>query len=306
MPSDPRSLDRRWLLAMGLAALGPAAPRAATPVRPHPPFAALERRTGGRLGVVVLDTDSGAAIGHRPDERFGMCSTFKLPLAAVVLRQIEVGALRADQWVPYTRADLLAHAPVTRDQVDRGGMTVSALAEAAQLTSDNTAANLLLGLLGGPAGFTARLREAGDDVTRLDRLEPEMNRVVAGDPRDTTTAAAMARTVARQLTGDGLGRASRERLIGWMVETRTGLKRLRAGLPPSWRAGDKTGTGMAPGMADKYNDVAITWPPGRAAIVVAAFHETARAHGGGMRDADQAVLAEVGRLAARWVMRGKT
>ena len=145
-------------------------------------------------------------------------------------------------------------------QLPRGGMTVLALAEAAQTTSDNAAANLLLGLIGGPAGFTALMREAGDSVTRLDRLEPQMNLVVADDPRDTTTPLAMSQNTAHWLTGGGLQPASKALLIDWMVATRTGSKRLRAGLPPRWRAGDKTGTAMADGMTDKYNDVAITWP----------------------------------------------
>lgn len=289
---------RRRLLATAAALFGPVATLAA--VRPSTALAELEQASGGRLGVFVLDTGTGAAFGHRAFERFGMCSTFKLPLAAVVLREIDRGRLHADQWVRYGAADLLGHAPVTRERVAQGGMTVAALAHATQTTSDNTAANLLLGLLGGPAGFTARLRETGDTVTRLDRLEPDMNRVVAGDPRDTTSPAAMAATVARHLTGDALSEASRTRLVDWMVETRTGLQRVRAGLPSGWRAGDKTGTAMAPGMADKVNDVAIAWPPGRAPIVVAAFHETARTDGE-LRPQDEAVLASVGRLAAGWV-----
>ena len=295
----PPRLDRRRLLASAVTLCGPMGAMATA--SPSASLAALEQASGGRLGVQVLDTGTGATFGHRTDERFGMCSTFKLPLAAVVLREVDQGRLRDDQWVPYGPADLLGHAPVTRERVAQGGMTLAALAHAIQTTSDNTAANLLLGLLGGPAGFTARLREGGDTVTRLDRLEPEMNRVVAGDPRDTTTPAAMAATVARQLTGDALSAASRARLVAWMVETRTGLRRVRAGLPPAWQAGDKTGTAMAPGMADKVNDVAIAWPPGRAPIVVAAFHETARSGSADLRPQDEAVLASVGRLAAGWV-----
>jgi beta-lactamase class A len=313
--TSPR-LNRRHTLAAGLACLLPARVRAArapallaapaaatTPAaQPLPELAALEQRTGGRLGVALFNTATGALAGHRLDERFAMCSTFKLPLAAVVLRQIDQGRLRARQWVPYTAADIVAHAPVARAQLARGGMTVQALAEAAQTTSDNTAANLLLGLIGGPAGFTTQWRAAGDSVTRLDRMEPQMNLVLPGDPRDTTTPAAMAQSLAKWLTGDLLTPASRALLIAWMVATRTGLKRLRAGLPPDWRAGDKTGTAMAEGMTDKYNDVAITWPAAsQAPLFISAYFETAISHGGRMRDEDQAVLAEVGRIAARWV-----
>jgi beta-lactamase class A len=309
MHKTPMPLTRRHaLLAAAAACALPALARAQAAAVPatqaaYAPLLALEKRVGGRLGVAVLDTASGAWVGHRADERFAMCSTFKLPLAAMVLRAIDQGRLQAEQWVPYTQADLVAHAPVAQAQLARGGMRVVDLAQAAQTTSDNTAANLLVGLLGGPAAFTASLREAGDAITRLDRLEPHMNLVTPGDERDTTTPLAMARTAARLLTGELLSAASKALLIDWMVATRTGTKRLRAGLPPAWRAGDKTGTGMAEGMMDKYNDVAITWPSGRAPLLISAYYETPRAHGR-IRDEDQAVLAEVGRLAARWVRGG--
>jgi len=264
-------------------------------------LSALERKSGGRLGVAILDTATNVVEGHRQNECFAMCSTFKLPLAALILKEVDAGKLRLDQFVEYGKKDLVPYAPVAEKHLAQGGMTVSALAQAAQQQSDNVAGNLLLGLIGGPAGFTARLRALGDATTRLDRIEPEMNLVKAGDERDTTSPAAMARTVARLLVDDSpqrLAPASRELLTGWMVDTGTGRKRIRAGLPPDWKAGDKTGTGMAPGMLDKYNDVAVAWPPGRAPIVICAYYEPAVAHSGGMRDEDQAVLADVGRIAA--------
>jgi beta-lactamase class A len=294
---------RQTLLIAGTSLLLPfsgVARAGALPAFDPKALAALERKVGGRLGVSVLDTGSGQLVGHRLDERFGMCSTFKMPLAAAILREIDQGRLRPDQWVPYGPADTVPHAPITQKHLQRGGMTVVALAEAAQTTSDNVAANLLLKLVGGPAGFTAILRTCGDTVTRLDRYEPHMNHVRGQDARDTTTPAAMARTTERLLTGDWLSNASRELLIGWMVATTTGELRIRAGLPNGWRSGDKTGTGWAPQMPNKYNDVAITWPPGKAPLVISAFYESARPHKGGMRDQDQAVLAEVGRIAATW------
>ena len=305
--NTPSHFSRRHTLAWALASAAPSALQAATtPVSSAPPaalpqaLAALEQRAGGRLGVAVLDTGSGALLGHRQDERFGLCSTFKLALAGVVLRLIDQGRLKADQWVPYTQADLQSYAPVAKQHLAQGGMTVQALAEATQTTSDNTAANLLLALMDGPAGLTQHLRDLGDTTTRLDRLEPAMNLVPVGELRDTTTPAAMARTTAALLTGQALSPASRARLADWMVATQTGLKRLRATLPPGWRAGDKTGTAMAPGMVDKYNDVAIFWPPahtGRAPVIVTAYYDTAKAHEQGIRAQDEAVLAEVGQWA---------
>jgi beta-lactamase class A len=298
-------LNRRQLgLLAGALALGtrtasgaPAAlPRAAV----QQALQALERRAGGRLGVAVHATASGPAWGHRSDERFALCSTFKLPLAGAVLQAVAQGRLAGDRWMPYTAAQLLPHSPITGENAARGGMTVLALAEATQTTSDNLAANLLLQLLGGPAGLTAWLREGGDAHTRIDRVEPEMNRVLPGEVRDTTTPAAMAGTAWQLALGERLPAASRERLVGWMVATETGQRRLRAGLPKAWRAGDKTGTGSGEGMPDKYNDVAVIWPPGRAPLTVAAYYDSRHVNSPRMRAEDEAVLAEVGRLVARW------
>jgi beta-lactamase class A len=299
-----RNLSRRTLLsALGGGAVCVAAPeltRAAARSMGER-LVSIERASGGRLGVFVLDTASGRSTGHRMDERFGLCSTFKLLLAVAVLREADAGRLSLDQHVTYTQRDLVPYAPVAEKHLSDGGMIVGALAEAAQVMSDNVAANLLLRLLGGPEGFTRILRELGDDVTRLDRYEPEMNFVPAGELRDTTTPRAVAATVSRALTGDVLRVVSRAKLIDWMVATRTGLRRLRAGFPQGWRAGDKTGTGSMLGMPNKHNDVAIVWPPGRAPCIVAAYLD-ARGHFEKNRAADDAVLADVGRAAADWIV----
>ncbi|MFN8095793.1 MAG: class A beta-lactamase [Vicinamibacteria bacterium] len=265
----------------------PAAPR---PSAPAQPLAALEKRIGGRLGVVALDTGSGRRLEYRADERFAMCSTFKLLLAAAVLKRVDAGRESLDRRIAYGATDLLEYAPVTRERVADGGMSVAALCRASVEVSDNTAANLLLGTLGGPEGLTRFARSLGDEATRLDRLEPMLNANEPGDPRDTTTPTAMAETVRKLLLGDTLSAASRARLESWLVASPTGARRLRAGFPADWRAGDKTGTG-ANGAT---NDLAIAWPPGRAPIVVAAYLGESKAP----LAEREAALAEVGRLVA--------
>jgi beta-lactamase class A len=270
-------------------------------------LATLETEAGGKLGATILNTKTGAQIGHRGDERFGMCSSFKLALAAIILREVDQGLLALDTFVPIGPTDMVNYAPAVTKNLDKGGMTVSALAEAAQVLSDNVATNKLLGLIGGPAGFTAKLRELGDNVTRLDRLEPDMMLVPAGDPRDTTSPNAMAMSVGKILTTDWLKPASRALLIEWMEKTATGAKRIRAGLPSDWRSGDKTGTGLAPDSPDRYNDIAITWPKtgpraGTAYVITAYYESPVKSED--MRDVDQAVLASVGRLAAEWIVAG--
>jgi beta-lactamase class A len=253
-------------------------------------LATIERESGGRLGVAVLDTLTGARSGHRSDERFPMCSTFKLMASAAVLSRVDAGQERLDRRIRFEAADLMTYSPVTKDRVGGDGMALSELCEAAMTWSDNTAANLILASLGGPAGVTDFARSIGDTATRLDRIEPDLNEAVPGDPRDTTTPAAMVASIRALVVGTALSAASRDRLTRWLVANKTGDARLRAGLPTGWRVGDKTGSGER-GTA---NDVGVAWPPNRAPVIVSVYL-TETSGTGGQRDA---TIAAVGRAVA--------
>jgi beta-lactamase class A len=235
------------------------------------------------------------------DEHFAMCSTFKLALVAACLREADQGRLDPAQVLAYSEKDLLPWAPATRKHLASGGMSVIALAQAAQELSDGAAANLLIKRLGGPAAVTGKFREMGDTVTRLDRYEPDLGLVLSADLRDTTSPLAMAQLVARITTGDLLQRESRELLLLWMQNTDTGPHRLRAGLPAEWRSGNKTGTGRTEGTTNKCNDVAITFPPGRPPIIIAAYFDSGE-YTAQVERRHEAVLAEVGRIAAQWAV----
>ena len=250
-------------------------------------IAALEQRHGGRLGVAVLGPANQA---YRGDERFPICSTYKVLAAAFVLARVDRGQESLARRVSYTAADMVPYSPVTGEHAGADGLTVAALCDAAVTLSDNTAGNLLLDSFGGPAALTAYLRTLGDGSTRLDRREPELNEAAPGDPRDTTTPAAMARLMRLLVLGTALSPASRGQLAAWLAGCTTGGKRLRGGLPSGWRAGDKTGSGSN----NATNDVAVIWPPGREPLVVAAYYIGAAA----TDDRRNAVLAEIGRLAA--------
>jgi beta-lactamase class A len=293
-------LTRRATLLTGLAlaACAPTAPAdprdGYVPPPDDPRFAAIEARIGGRVGVVAWNTGTDAWLGHRRNEAFAMCSTFKWALAAAVLNMAQhSGGPQLHEIVRYNQSSMLPHAPVTSQHLERGWMTVEELCAAAVVTSDNPAANLLLELQFGPEGFTRFLRANGDGVTRLDRTELALNENLPGDPRDTTTPDAMARTLKHFLLEDGvLNAASREKLIGWMVESTTGLSRLRAGLPTDWRVGDKTGTSTAAHNAT--NDVAIAWPPNGAPIIITSYFSESTVE----PDARNAAHAEIARIIA--------
>lgn len=260
---------------------------------------AIEAAAGGVLGVWAIDTATGQSLGWRAEARFAQCSTFKLSLAACVLRQIERGAIAPGEILPYAAADLLPNSPITGQHVAAGGMTVLALAEAAQKTSDNLAANLLLRRIGGPPALTAFWRSLGDATSRLDRFETALNRVEPGERHDTVTPRGIAGSVARIVAGDGLEAAHRTLLLGWMRETATGVRRIRAGLPGSWVAGDKAGTANYDTLGTMVNDIAVAGPAGRKPLVIAAFYRTPVGTGP-VRPQDEAVLASVGALVARW------
>jgi beta-lactamase class A len=260
-------------LGAGLAGCGSAAPAAGPPSptaaasAADPDLAALEQRFGGRLGVHALHTGTGAVVSHRGAERFLMASTAKLLVAAAVLDRAATDPALLDRRVRYGPAVLLEHAPVTRKNVETG-MTVGELCDAAVTVSDNTAANLLLELLGGPAAVTAFARGLGDATTRFDRVEPDLNTSAgAADERDTTTPAASVRSIRAVTLGDGLGPGGRDRLTGWLVANTTGNATIRAGVPAGWTVGDKTGTGAR----GERNDVGILLPPHRAPLVLAVY-----------------------------------
>lgn len=263
------TLTRRALIGSSLAlALPPAARAEAADLKAAAArLAAIEARIGGRMGVAVLDTGSGARLDHRADELFPMCSTFKFLAAAAALREVDAGKMRLDQRVSYGESDLIAYAPVTKPRVGEGALSLGELCAAAVEVSDNTAANLILRELGGPQAITRFVRALGDDTTRLDRNEPSVNTAIPDDPRDTTTPHKMLVCMQAILLGKALSENSRAQIETWLANCKTGFTKLRAGLPADWRVGDKTGAGANA----TSNTIAILRPPGRAALLAAVY-----------------------------------
>lgn len=231
-------------------------------------FADLEKQhAGSRIGVAAIDLSTNRRVEYRADERFIMCSTFKVLAVAAVLKRVDQGREKLDRFVPYREAQLLSYAPVTRAHVKEGGMTLEALCAAAIEMSDNTAANLVLEAIGGPEKWTQFARSLGDKFTRLDHTEPELNIARPGTDDDTTTPAAMCDDLQRLLTSDSLSVASRTKLEGWMQQGQTGSKMIRAALPSNWKIGDKTGR-SGDGAT---NDIAVVRPPSGGPIFLAVY-----------------------------------
>jgi beta-lactamase class A len=253
----------------------------------------IEQRTGARIGVSALDTGSGKRLDYRSKERFPMCSTFKFLAAAAVLKRVDEKQDRLDRFVRYEAKDILEYAPVTKDHLKDGGMTLGALCVAAIEQSDNTAGNLLLDTIGGPSGLTKFARNIGDETTRLDRKEPELNSVTSGDERDTTSAAAMCGNMEQLVLGNVLSESSRRHLEDWLQHNETGALMIRAGTPKAWTVGDKTGR-CGNGAT---NDVAIVRPPGGAPVLMAVYSIGSKSSG----DDRAGVVAEAARAVAEFL-----
>ena len=257
-------MNRRDVLCSTLALL------ASPALAQRAPIAALadyERDSGGHIGVYAKNLKTGALLSWRAHERFLMCSSFKASLAASVLGRVDRGQARMDELIAYGPADLMEWAPVAKQNLEKGAMSVADMCAAAVELSDNTCANALLARFGGPPALTAFWRSIGDTVSRLDHNEPELNRTPPGDPRDTTTPAATAGNLHKLILGTALSPASREHLANWMLACKTGDNRLRAGLPKDWRVGDKTGNNGK----DAAIDIAVTWSTRGEPVVVCAY-----------------------------------
>lgn len=252
----------------------------------------IEARLKARAGVYARDTTTGKTWSYKSDERFPMCSTFKTLACAALLYRVDKGEDRLDRLIPISRQDIVSYSPVTELKVG-SSMPLLDLCAATMKLSDNTAANLILDAIGGPASLTAFIRMTGDEITRLDRRETDLNEGTPGDARDTTTPLAMARTVEKLVLGEILSPESRQQLKNWMIANEVADKLVRAGVPADWTVADRSGAGGNGSRAI----VAIMWPPNAGPIIAAIYlTETAASF-----DERNAAIAEISRAVARSV-----
>jgi beta-lactamase class A len=212
-----------------------------------PKIRQLEAKSGGRLGVACRIAGTTVQFGYRESELFPMCSTFKTLAAALILHRVDGGIEQLDRSIEVPHNAVVANSPATK-KFAGGAMTVAQLCEAAVTVSDNGAANLLLDSFGGPPQLTAYLRSIGDTVTRLDRIEPELNESLPGDVRDTTSPLAMVEDYERLTLGDSLSQKSRAQLVDWLVANKTGT-----------------------GEHGSTNDAAIIWPTSGNPILMSVY-----------------------------------
>lgn len=288
-------MDRRSVLTgMGALALAACDNPSATSSTPAPSLgaldlSALEAINGGRIGLAAHDLASGHRLASRGVERFVYCSTFKMYLAAATFLRVQAGEERLDRLIPITRADMINHAPVTEPAIGTS-LTVEALMKGTVEVSDNPAANLLLKANGGLDAMRAFYQGIGDTSTRVDRFEPEMNRL-DGDKDTITPLQSVANLKRLFVDADTpLSPEHKDKLLGWMFASPTGEGRIRAGLPTGWRTAHKTGTGGY----GPTNDIGLLYPPSGEPVVIAIYYHATR---DSSDEQNEAVIAEATRLA---------
>ena len=226
----------------------------------------VEKRLSARVGAMIIDTESGKTWAYRANERFPLNSTFKAFGCAAILGRVDAGEAHLDQKITFSAGDLVTYSPVTETRVE-SGMSLGEVCDAAMSMSDNTAGNQVIKSLGGPEGMTQFMRKIEDDKTRLDRTEPTLNEAKPGDPRDTTTPKAAAKSLQKLVLGDVLSLKSRVQLTKWLVGNKVGDPLLRAGFPKDWKIGDRTGAG---GNGSR-SVIAVAWPTNHRPIVAAIY-----------------------------------
>jgi beta-lactamase class A len=257
-------------LTLAAVAATTAKPAFATPppaITPEVQIAGLEQANNVAIGLFAVNLGSGTSLTNRAGESFATCSTFKGYAAARVLQMVERGELTLDRRVFVDPTQIVANSPRTQPRAG-GEMTLDELCQAAVQVSDNTAGNLLLTTIGGPQAVTAFARSIGDDQTRLDRWETELNSAIPGDPRDTSTPEAIGSGYRSLLAGDALAPAQRQQLETWLRANETSS--IRAGLPPGWTTADKTGSGDFA----TTNDVGIAYGPAGQRVLLSIMTKT--------------------------------
>lgn len=264
----------------------------------YPEFASLEKEHGGRLGVYILNTETQKSFGHRKDERFAMCSTFKLFLAAVILQDVDKGKLTLEQEIPIKDTGLRFYSDTAEKAAKKGKISIYDALQAIIVNSDNATTNALLPYVDGPSGFTKRMNAIGDNVTNLTLDEPGMSLVLPNTIENTTSPFAFANDIQKIIEPNFLSEKSRKQLLKWMIECETGQSRIIAGLPKDWIFGHKTGTGHDEKMANQYNDIGIIWPKNKPAYIISCFYQADKYYDE-MRAIDEMVLQKTGEIARK-------
>ncbi len=284
-------------LLLALAALATAVPEHA----PDPATAAVvaaarsaEGTSGAVVGLSVLHLETGRRASAHGAEPFQMASVFKIPVAIAALSAVEKGTLKLEDEVEIRPADRRRVGPIDDGWTPGMKVSVSRMVDVMLVDSDNTAADKLIALLGGPAAVEKALTARGVTGIRISLDEKgmgiAMKRNRAAFERGSRNGAspdAIAVLLARLFKGELLTRRATDRILDAMRRCATSARRLRAGLPRGAELRDKTGT-----VGSCANDAGILTLPDGTHLVLAVF-----TRGGTDAATREAAIASVARAA---------
>ncbi|MEM9448403.1 MAG: class A beta-lactamase [Cyanobacteria bacterium P01_E01_bin.6] len=246
----------------------------------------IEASMNARVGIAVYDKETNQNWQYHANHRFPMNSTFKTIACAALLARVDSAQEQLEHIVIFDESELVTYSPITETRIGAPGMSLDELCEATMTMSDNSAANFILEAIGGPEALTQFMRSIGDEISRLDRWEPDLNEVVPGDERDTTSPNAMARTLEQLVLNGTLSLDSRQKLENWLKGNEVGDDLFRSEVPCNWDIGDRTGAG---GYGSR-SIAAVMWPPQREPVIAAVYITETEAS----FDDRNAAIAEIG------------
>lgn len=226
----------------------------------------IESQLNARIGVSIYDVTDNKLWDYNGDTRFPLMSTFKTLACAKLLVDVEKGLQSFNTSSVITKSSLVKWSPVTKKHVGEQ-FTLKQACSAAMIMSDNTATNIVLASIKGPKELTRFMRSIGDDVTRLDRVEPYLNEALDGDKRDTTTPTAMVKSLHTLLFGDILSQDSKVQLKQWMIDNKVTSSLFRSVLPEGWSIADRSGAG---GYGSR-GITAVVWSDKRSPLIISIY-----------------------------------
>ncbi len=303
-------------------------------LRPPPALAhtiaALGRDFPGRVGIAVTRVDSGWIVDHQGSQLFPQHSVSKTWVGLALADAIDKGQIRFSDRVTITKTDLtLFHQPIKQFVDDDGyETTVEDLFYRAMTQSDNTANDVLLWRVGGPDAVRRFITNNGLGNIRFGPGERKFQSAIAGlewrqdfsqgrafevarnklsaevrgqamirylnDPLDGAAPNAVVVALAKLKRGELLSSAMTRTFLNTMESALTGKQRVKAGVPPGWTYGHKTGTGQVlDGLVTGYNDVGIMTAPDGTSYALAILIRSTRAPTSERQALMQAVAAAV-------------
>ncbi|MBN8821564.1 MAG: class A beta-lactamase [Spirosoma sp.] len=257
----------------------------------------IAQEAQGRVGVAATLLETGESVGVHENEQYPMQSVYKLPIGMAVLHQVDQGKLALTQLVHVSQSDYISerqHSPI-RDKFPQGAdITLAELLRYAVSESDGSASDVLLRVVGGPDVVMNYLQTLGVTGVMVLNTEREIGSDNAVQYRNWAKPDQLVALLKAVQAGKGLSITSHAWLLHLLIDTQTGLQRLKGLLPAGTPVAHKTGTSWTiDGVTAATNDVGILKLPNGRHIAIAVLVSDAKADA----KTREAVIARIAKVA---------